>query len=86
MVDWDATFVSGIAATLTTVAFLPQALHIIRERDTRAISLSMYIVFALGVATWLLFGVLIWNWPIMVSNTITLVLALIIIGLKLRYG
>lgn len=86
MVDWDATFVSGIAATLTTVAFLPQALHIIRKRDTRAISLSMYVVFALGVATWLLFGVLIWNWPIMVSNTITLVLALIIIGLKLRYG
>jgi len=78
--------VSGVAATLTTGAFVPQALHIIRHKETRAISLIMYVAFATGVGFWLLFGVLIDNWPIIVSNAITLALALAIIALKLKYG
>ena len=78
--------VSAIAATLTTVAFLPQAIHIIRFRETRAISLLMYVAFAGGVAFWLLFGLMIWNWPMIVANIITLGLALAIIAMKLRYG
>ncbi|ODS03297.1 hypothetical protein AUC71_10380 [Methyloceanibacter marginalis] len=80
------TLVSAVAATLTTVAFVPQAIHIIRFKETRAISLQMYVVFATGVALWLTFGVMIWNWPIMTANAITLVLALTIIRMKLRYG
>jgi MtN3 and saliva related transmembrane protein len=80
------TFVSAMAATLTTVAFVPQAIHIIRFKETRAISLQMYLVFATGVAFWLLFGVMIWNWPMMIANAITLALALSIIRMKLRYG
>ncbi|HUU67215.1 MAG TPA: SemiSWEET transporter [Methyloceanibacter sp.] len=79
-------FVSAIAATLTTVAFVPQAIHIIRFKETRAISLQMYVAFATGVAFWLLFGFMIWNWPMIVANAITLGLALSIITMKLRYG
>jgi MtN3 and saliva related transmembrane protein len=79
-------FVSAIAATLTTVAFVPQAIHIIRFKETRAISLQMYVAFATGVAFWLLFGFMIWNWPMIVANAITLALALSIISMKLRYG
>jgi MtN3 and saliva related transmembrane protein len=78
--------ISGIAATLTTVAFVPQALHIIRHKETKAISLQMYVAFAIGVAFWLVFGFMIWNWPMIVSNTITLGLALTIVTLKLKYG
>jgi MtN3 and saliva related transmembrane protein len=78
--------ISGIAATLTTVAFVPQALHIIRHKETKAISLHMYVAFAIGVAFWLVFGFMIWNWPMIVSNTITLGLALTIVTLKLRWG
>lgn len=78
--------VSAVAATLTTAAFVPQALHIIHHKETRAISLFMYISFAVGVALWLLFGVMIGNWPIIVSNAITLMLALAIIAMKLKYG
>jgi MtN3 and saliva related transmembrane protein len=78
--------VSAIAATLTTAAFVPQALHIIRLKETRAISLFMYVSFATGVALWLVFGIMIANWPIIISNAITLVLALAIIAMKLRYG
>jgi MtN3 and saliva related transmembrane protein len=79
-------WVSAIAATLTTAAFVPQALHIIRYKETKAISLIMYVAFASGVALWLVFGILIGNWPIMLSNGITLVLTLAIVGMKLRYG
>jgi MtN3 and saliva related transmembrane protein len=78
--------VSAVAATLTTAAFVPQAVHIIRYKETRAISLFMYVSFATGVALWLLFGAMIGNWPIMVSNAITLMLALAIIAMKLKYG
>ena len=78
--------VSAVAATLTTAAFVPQAMHIIRYKETRAISLFMYVSFAIGVALWLVFGALIGNWPIMLSNAITLMLALAIIAMKLKYG
>ena len=78
--------VASVAATLTTAAFVPQALHIIRHRETKAISLVMYVAFASGVALWLVFGVLIGNWAIIVSNAITLVLTLAIVGMKIRYG
>jgi MtN3 and saliva related transmembrane protein len=78
--------VSAVAATLTTAAFVPQALHIIRYKETKGISLHMYVTFAAGVAFWLVFGVMIGNWPMILSNTITLGLALAILGMKLRYG
>ena len=80
------TLVSAVAAILTTLAFVPQALHIIRHKETRAISLFMYVVFAIGVAFWLAFGVMIVNWPMIVANTITLGLAVAILAMKLRYG
>jgi MtN3 and saliva related transmembrane protein len=83
--SWEL-WVSALAAILTTAAFVPQALHIIRHRETKAISLVMYVAFASGVALWLVFGVLIGNWAIIVSNAITLVLTLAIVGMKIRYG
>jgi MtN3 and saliva related transmembrane protein len=79
-------WVSALAATLTTAAFVPQALHVIRYKETKAISLVMYVAFATGVAFWLWFGYLIGNWPVMISNGITLMLALAIITMKLKYG
>ena len=78
--------VSSVAATLTTADFVPQALHIIRYKESSAISLHMYVAFATGVAFWLLFGFMIWNWPMIVANTITLALALTILRMKLKYG
>ena len=65
---------------------MPQALHIIQHRETKAISLVMYVAFASGVALWLAFGVLIGNWAIIISNAITLALTLAIVGMKIRYG
>jgi len=74
------------AATLTTLSFLPQAYRSLRTRDTRGISLSMYALFTLGIALWLVYGLLIHDLPVILANVVTLVLALIVLALKLRYG
>jgi len=75
-----------VAATLTTIAFLPQALKIIRTRDTRAISLSMYVTFTIGIALWLGYGVALNSWPMILSNAVVLPLAGTILTFKLKYG
>jgi MtN3 and saliva related transmembrane protein len=75
-----------LAAILTTCSFVPQAWHTFRTRDVSGISLGMYSVFALGVALWLAYGLLLAAWPIVAANAITLALALAILGMKLRYG
>ncbi|MEO8061840.1 MAG: SemiSWEET transporter [Pseudomonadota bacterium] len=74
------------AAALTTSSFIPQAFMTIRTRNTSGISLGMYVVFTIGVATWLAYGLAIMSWPMILANTITLGLAAIILGFKLRYG
>jgi len=73
------------AAALTTGSFIPQAVMTIRTRNTSGISLGMYIVFTVGVATWLAYGLAIESWPMIAANTITLGLAAVILGFKLRY-
>jgi MtN3 and saliva related transmembrane protein len=75
-----------VAATLTTIAFVPQALKAIRTRDTRSISLGMYLVFTVGVAFWFGYGLVLGSWPMIVSNAITFVLASVILAMKLRHG
>lgn len=75
----------SVAATLTTLSFVPQAARILRTRDTHSISLPMYLTFTVGVGFWLGYGVVLESWPMIVSNAITLVLAATILGLKLRY-
>ena len=74
-----------IAATLTTASFLPQAIHTFQTKDVRGVSLGMYSAFTLGVALWLVYGVLLHAWPIVIANGITLVLAASILAMKLRY-
>ncbi len=74
------------AAMLTTISFVPQVWLTFRTRDTRGISLGMYSVLTLGVALWLTYGLVLRAWPVVVANAITLVLALSILVMKLRYG
>lgn len=79
-------WVGYIAATLTTVAFVPQAIKTIRTRNTSGISLGMYVVFTLGVAFWFGYGLVLQSWPMIVSNIITFVLSATILVMKLRHG
>jgi len=74
------------AAMLTTVSFVPQAWLSWKTRRTTGLSVAMYTIFALGVAMWLAYGVLLDAWPIIIANSITLALALFILAVRLRYG
>ena len=77
--------VGYIAATLTTASFIPQAWHTFQTKDVRGISLTMYSAFTAGVSLWLVYGLLLGAWPIVVANGITLSLAIFILVMKLRY-
>ena len=70
------------AALLTTIAFVPQAWKSWRTRDLSGISLPMYALFTIGVALWMVYGVVIGSIPVIVANAITLLLAMIILLLK----
>jgi len=72
-----------IAAILTTLSFLPQAIQTIKTRNTDGISLLMYLMFTIGVAFWLLYGILIKNNAIIIANAMTLILASIILAIKI---
>ena len=72
------------AAVLTTVSFLPQTVLVIRTGNTDGISAVMYALFTSGVACWLVYGVFEQSLPVMLANSITLVLASIILAMKLR--
>jgi MtN3 and saliva related transmembrane protein len=78
--------VGYLAAALTTCSFIPQAWLTFRTRDVRGVSLGMYTAFTVGIALWLLYGLLLSAWPIVVANAITLTLAAAILLMKLRYG
>ncbi len=77
--------VGSAAAVLTTVAFFPQAWTTFRTRDVRGISLGMYSLFTVGVALWLVYGILGRAWPIIIANAITLTLSCAVLVMKIGY-
>ena len=80
----NSDLLGSAAAVLTTASFLPQALQVIRTRDTAAISLAMYSMFVTGVALWLAYGLLIGELPVILANAVTLGLASIILTRKVQ--
>ena len=71
------------AAVLTTSSFVPQAVLTLRTRDVSGISLGMYGAFTAGVALWLVYGILLGEWPIIIANAVTVALAAVILGTKI---
>ncbi|TWB59791.1 MtN3 and saliva related transmembrane protein [Bradyrhizobium sacchari] len=74
------------AATCTTVAYAPQAIKVWKTRSTGDISLGMFLVMVLGLALWLIYGLLSGDGPLIASNAVTMLLAGGILLMKLRYG
>ena len=75
-----------VAATLTTASFVPQAWLTFRTRDVSGISLSMYSAFTLGIVAWLVYGLMLGAWPVIVANGVTLALAAGILSMKIWIG
>ncbi|HPF10133.1 MAG TPA: SemiSWEET transporter [Flavobacteriaceae bacterium] len=76
--------IGNVAAFLTTLSFLPQAIKTIRSKNTRQLSLPMYVMFVSGVALWIYYGIRSEQLPIILGNAITFVLAGTILAYKLR--
>ena len=73
-----------VAAGLTTAAFLPQVVETWKARSAAGLSLTMLLVFATGVALWLVYGLGTGQVPVILANGMTLVLVSVLLGLKLR--
>lgn len=80
------TLIGFVAGGLTTIAFVPQLVKTWRSRSAEDVSLGMLVIFCTGVVLWLVYGLLIGAWPVILANVVTLVLALAILLLKFRYG
>ena len=83
---WSIDVIGIAGATLTTLCWLPQALKVIREKETRALSLPATAAFTAGVCLWLVYGLAIEDWPLIGSNAVTFALMLPILAMKLRHG
>lgn len=75
-----------LAGTLTTLAFVPQVIKTWRTRSTHDISLAMFAIFTAGVLTWLVYGILKGDLPVILANAATIVLAGTVLYFKLRNG
>lgn len=74
-----------IAAFLTTFAYLPQSLKTIRTRHTKDLSLPTIIMLELGLMSWLIYGLVISDIPIIAANTVSIVFMSIILFMKIKY-
>jgi MtN3 and saliva related transmembrane protein len=79
------TIVGFIAGALTTFAFVPQVLHSYQSRSMQGVSWGMLISFTTGVTLWLVYGLYLHSWPMIIANAVTLCLQAPLIVMKLRY-
>lgn len=79
------TYIGMMAAFFSTASFLPQALRVIRTRQTGDLSLVMYLVLNTGVVLWLIYGIYLKDLPMIVANAVTIVFTATILFMKLRY-
>ncbi len=75
-----------IAATLTTFCFVPQLIHTFKTKSVDDLHVWSMVLFDLGLALWLVYGIYLHSWPMILANTITLSFQLALLGLRLRYG
>ena len=74
-----------LAGLLTTGAFLPQIIKTIRTKDTQSISLAMYIVYVIGVLVWFVYGIMLGEIAIIITNTFSFILGATMLGMKIFY-
>jgi MtN3 and saliva related transmembrane protein len=80
------TFIGTVAGFCTTISFLPQMIKMHRTKSVHDLSTSMFIIFAFGVSSWLVYGILTDSAPIIAANCITLLFCGYILFMKVKYG
>jgi MtN3 and saliva related transmembrane protein len=79
-----SNFLGYAAGLMTTLAFVPQVVRTIRTRSAKDLSWGMLLIFILGVILWLAYGVVLDSWPIILCNSLTLGLNLVIVAVKFQ--
>ncbi len=79
------TILGFVAATCTTVAFLPQVMKTWQSKSAKDVSYGMLVFLCIGISLWLVYGLLIKAAPVIIANFLTLILNLIILYLKIKY-
>lgn len=83
----DSLLIIGmLAAAFTTIAFLPQVIKAHSSRHTKDLSLVMFVLFSIGLVLWIVYGAALRSAPVLAANSVTLLLALYLIYLKIKYG
>ena len=85
MLDFITKNIGFFAAFCTTIAFLPQAIKVFKSKSTKDISLYMFLIFTIGVLSWLVYGLIINDMPIILANAVTLILSFFILVYKIKY-
>ena len=85
ILEFLSKYLGFVAGTLTTIAFLPQVLKVWITKSTKDISLIMFVIFTIGVMLWLIYGVIIGNFSLIIANAITLALSASILLAKLIF-
>ena len=85
MIEFIISYIGFFAAFCTTIAFLPQAIKVYKTKSTKDISLYMFLIFTVGVISWLIYGLIINDWPVILANAVTLVLSFFILIYKLKF-
>ncbi len=81
----SVTIIGLMAGALTTVAFFPQLHKAWKSKSTKDVSISMYVIFCTGIFLWLVYGIMDHSLPVILANAVTLVLAVLILALKIKY-
>ena len=85
MINFVSEYIGFFAALCTTIAFLPQAIKVYQTKSTKDISLLMFLIFTVGVFSWLIYGFIINDYPVILANAVTLILSLFILLYKIKY-
>ena len=85
MIDFIIKYIGFFAAFCTTFAFLPQAIKVYKTKSTKDISLYMFLIFTIGVLSWLIYGLIINDLPVILANAVTLILSFFILVYKLKF-
>ena len=85
IIEFMVKYIGFFAAFCTTIAFVPQAIKVYKSKSTKDISLYMFLIFTIGVLSWLIYGIIISNLPVILANAVTLILSFFILIYKIRY-
>ncbi len=86
MLPDGTTFIGLVAAVLTTTSLVPQLIKSWKLKETRDISMLMFLVLGAGVFLWMVYGLLLHNLPLIAANGVSFLLILVILFFKVKYG